>query len=80
MTLEEIHGEVLRILAVVLKKDSFDEVVSRKDIIEWDSLKHLEVIFSVEDAFSVEFGEEELLELKTSLMVAEAVVSKKGFD
>lgn len=77
MTFEEIHGEVSAILATVLKKPPFAGETKREDIAEWDSLKHLEIIFSVEDAFSVEFGEEELAGLNSSRLIAEAVLSRK---
>jgi acyl carrier protein len=30
---------------------------------KWDSLKHVEIIFSVEDAFKVRFDDDELAEL-----------------
>ena len=80
MTVDEMHTEVLQILTVILKKDLFDGEVKRSEIDEWDSLRHLEVIFSVEDAFSVKFDEEELPKLNTSLVIAEAISAKKKAD
>ena len=80
MTVDEAHSEVLRILRSVLKKSRIDGLALREEISEWDSLKHLEIIFSVEDAFSVEFGEEELAGFSSSLMIAEAAVAKKDSD
>lgn len=77
MTVDEAHSEVLRILRSVLKKSRIDGLALREEISEWDSLKHLEIVFSVEDAFSVEFGEEELAGFNSSLMIAEAAVAKK---
>ena len=80
MTVDETHSEVLRILRNVLKESRIEGQVLREEISEWDSLKHLEIIFSVEDAFSVEFGEEEMAGFNSSLMIAEAVAAKKDSD
>ena len=39
--------------------------ISREALPVWDSLKHVDLIFAVEDEFGVTFGEEEMAELKT---------------
>lgn len=39
--------------------------ISRESMPVWDSLKHVDLIFAVEDEFGVTFSEEEMAELKT---------------
>lgn len=36
---------------------------NREDMPEWDSLKNIEILFALEEAFEVEFAEEELTRL-----------------
>ena len=78
MTYEAIHSKVLEILRSVLKETDISGETGRKNTPEWDSLKHLEIVFSVEDAFSVEFSEEEIVEINSSLKITEAVAGKTG--
>ena len=76
MTSEAIHSKVLEILRSVLKETDISGKTVRKETPEWDSLKHLEIVFSMEDAFSVEFSEEEITEINSSMKIAEVVACK----
>ena len=59
---QEIEAVSLTVLATVLKcKVTAD--TSRKNTPQWDSLKHIEVIFALEDELGVRFSEEELSHL-----------------
>ena len=62
-----VEGRIREIMAVVFKRPiRRGEPVSRSTEPEWDSLRHVELIFSIEDEFGVRFDEDELMEL-TSL-------------
>jgi acyl carrier protein len=47
--------------------------LQRDQISEWDSLKHMEIVFAVEDSCGIEFREEELLNLNSIAAICEAV-------
>ena len=78
MTPDAIHSKVLEILQTVLKGTGISGETLRNETPEWDSLKHLEIVFSVEDAFSVEFSEDEIAEINSPVKIAEAVARKTG--
>lgn len=69
-----LEKEVLAVLAVVVKR-KFDigANVSRKNTPEWDSLKHIELMFALEDRFDIQFSEEELARLDSVATIVEAV-------
>lgn len=75
MNREKIEQEVISIVSKVLNsKISATDI--RRNIAVWDSLKHISIIFSVEDAFGVEFAEEELAEIQGVSDLIERVVKK----
>lgn len=75
MNRQQIEIRVLAALATVLKC----EVVldsSRNNTYQWDSLKHIEVIFAVEDELGLQFSEEELAELDSVGKIVEKAVAR----
>jgi acyl carrier protein len=67
---ERIRG----IMALVLKRPvGAGENVTRETEPRWDSLRHVELIFSIEDEFGVMFEEDELAELTNLHALVEAV-------
>jgi acyl carrier protein len=46
-----------------------EQEVERSETPEWDSLKHMELIFAIEDRFGVQFSEAELAELSSKSKV-----------
>lgn len=56
-----VEATLRRVLETVLKQ-SFPtgEDVCRSRVPQWDSLKHVEVLFAVEDAFDIRLSEEEM--------------------
>jgi acyl carrier protein len=55
-----------------------DEDVTRENEPWWDSLHHVELIFSVEDACDVRFDEEELSELSSFRDIVDSVDCKRA--
>ena len=77
MDLQEIEGAVTRILAAVLKRDfTPGQDITRENTEKWDSLKHVEIMFAVEEEFGVEFSEDELGNLDSVRSIASAVRAK----
>jgi acyl carrier protein len=46
---------------------------SRETISAWDSLKHVAVIFAIEDEFEVQFSEEQMASLASLSAIVEAI-------
>ena len=66
---------VLDALRVVLKTE-VNADTSVHNTPQWDSLRHIEVIFAVEDATGVQFDEAELGELTSVGRIVAAVQAK----
>jgi acyl carrier protein len=62
---------VLRILGV--PAPSQGRALLRADVPEWDSLKHMEIVFALEDRFGIQFDESEFPTLDTPVAIAAAV-------
>lgn len=75
MTQAEIESTVLDVLAAILRRPfpaGTDYV--RGETAGWDSLKHVEVVFAVEDELGITFPEDSLPELdRVSRFVAHAM-------
>lgn len=59
MTPDQIRTTALDVLRTVLKCE-VDATTSRKNQPRWDSLKHLEVVFALEDELSLRYDADEL--------------------
>lgn len=70
MNRQEIETIVLKVLSTVLKCEVTLES-ERNQIPQWDSLKHIEVLFAVEDELGLQFAEEELASLDTVSRIVE---------
>lgn len=56
-----LHSEVQRLLGFILRREiADDENPSRATEAGWDSLKHIELVFLLEDHFGVRFAELEI--------------------
>ena len=67
---------VRQVLEAVLSTDLSGVDVSRETVDLWDSIKHVEIIFALEDEFAVEFSEEEMAELSTLAAIVQAIEAK----
>ena len=71
----DIENKIVEIVSSTLKVD-VNIYCSRQNTTEWDSLKHISILFAVEDQFSLEFTEEELVSLCSIQLIAHAVQLK----
>jgi acyl carrier protein len=70
----DVSAEVRRVVGLVLRRDLPPSAgLSREDDPNWDSLKHVEIILSVESATGVRFDEIELAELDSVGAISAAV-------
>lgn len=73
MTREEIARLVASTISVVLKRPiDASHDVSRRSIESWDSLKHVEIMLSIEESLGVEFSEQEFAELDSLAALIDA--------
>jgi acyl carrier protein len=77
MVQNSIATEVSRILGLVLHRQIGNgEKITRAGEPAWDSLKHVEIMFAIEDHFGVQFTAEELATLDSIEAVIRAVESR----
>ena len=73
----QIIEELSAILKAILGKDVTAET-NRENEPAWDSLKHMQIVFAVEEQFEVQFEEEEIAELTSVKAFAESLGNKKS--
>lgn len=72
-----LEKEILAVLGVVLKRTfEIGAQVSRKNTPQWDSLRHIELMFALEDRFGIQFSEDELAGLDSIGKIVEAIGSR----
>jgi|LauGreSBDMM110SN_4_FD.fasta_scaffold547353_1 acyl carrier protein len=69
---QEIQTATLKVLSTVLKCE-VDLLSSRETLSNWDSLKHIEIIFAMEDEMNIQFPEEKMSELNSVIQIIAAV-------
>lgn len=57
-----VKEEMFKLFETVLKIDAQNKH-ERSEITEWDSLKHIDIIFAIEDRFKIQFTPEEMTDL-----------------
>jgi acyl carrier protein len=69
----EVESAIRQVLETVLRRTiAPGEDVQREKESTWDSLKHVELIFSVEEALGIQFDAEELGELDSYSKLVDA--------
>jgi len=67
---KNVESVVLEIFSTVLKR-KVDTGDSRSTLSEWDSLKHIEIVFSIEDELNIQLNEEEISQLDSVKKIIE---------
>jgi acyl carrier protein len=67
---DPIESEVRDLLLRILRLPSAPAGLARGDTAEWDSLKHLEIVFALEDRYGVRFDESEFATLDSAATIA----------
>ena len=77
MTEHETEEIVLQVLSTVLKRPlPLGRDTSTENTAEWDSLKHIEIMFAVEEELGIQFSEEELGNLHSAAAIVAASLVK----
>ena len=75
----DLENTILTILEAVLKTAfTPGEDVNRENTPAWDSLKHLEIVFALEEQLEIEFSEQEMASLNSVATIVEAVERKNA--
>lgn len=71
---EKVEQIVITVLETILK-ESFRKSpdINRQNTQNWDSLKHIEIMFALEDELGITFSEEELMALDSVKKIVDAV-------
>jgi len=73
-----MNDKVLELLAQILQIDiaHITDNTKMKDVETWDSLKHMEIIASLEQAFGVEFTFEEIVSMQSIGQIKHVLIQK----
>jgi len=72
MSTDSVKSQVCEVLSTVLGQQVTEDA-TRAGIAEWDSLKHMSVVFGIEEQFDVQFTEEQIPELNSVELIAAAI-------
>ena len=66
----DLERQVEELIRNVLRpKERTAAPLRRMDVAEWDSLKHVEIVFALEDEFDVQFDESEFALMDSSATI-----------
>ncbi len=66
-----VQATVIEVISSLLKCEINAES-SRENTLPWDSLKHVELVFAVEDELGLQFSEQQLAELSSVQAIVQA--------
>lgn len=72
---EQTEARVVQTVSRALKSQ-VDARSTRENTAGWDSLRHIEVVFSLEDELGLEFSEQELAKLVGVQSIVDVVMSR----
>jgi len=68
---------VYRVISKILKQEfSTDQKLIKDETGGWDSLKHIEIMFAIEEELDVQFSEHELAELDSAEKIIEIIQAR----
>ena len=74
-----LESDVRALVATVLKLPATpDAPIARNACAAWDSLKHVEIVFALEDRFNVQFDEDEFPRMDSTNAIADMVAARLG--
>jgi acyl carrier protein len=77
--MQEIDDVIARVLSRTLKREvATGEEVQQEFEPNWDSLRHVEIVFAVEGALGIQFDDEELANIRSSMDIRRLAEHKLG--
>jgi acyl carrier protein len=74
-SIEDKFFDILSSLLVV-PRETLSRQSSRDTVQQWDSLKHMHLVLALEEAFGVEFDDDEVSGLADAASLLDAITSK----
>jgi acyl carrier protein len=75
MQRDAIEAKVVYVLSVILKLP-VEATTHRAETPQWDSLRHIEIIFAIEEELGIEFSESELAELDSVSRIVDTALGR----
>lgn len=77
-TKDQVRDEIFRIMAATfdVPREELDESASMDTIANWDSIRHMNLVVSLEQDFSIEFDDTEIVELLNFKLIENIVRAK----
>ena len=69
----DFEREVGDLLRQILRLPATGEALTRAHQARWDSLRHLEIVFALEDRYGIQFDESEFARLDSPTSIAAAL-------
>jgi len=78
MTREELFGKLQEIFRDIFDDETLeiDDSTNSTDIANWDSLKHINIVYSIEKEIGIKFSFEELATLKNVGAMVNVLLTK----
>lgn len=72
-----MENKIIEIMKSVFNTDAVTESTNQNNCEKWDSLRHLNLIVELEEAFDLEFEPEEIAEMKSFEAIKKLIELKK---
>lgn len=73
-----LHDQISAAIARILEIAPRPGPIVRAETAEWDSLKHVDLIFAIEDEFAVQLSEEEMINASSSTAIASIIEAHRA--
>lgn len=73
---KKIEDVVISVIKTILKTDTVEPQSGRENLPDWNSLRHIEIVFAIEDELGVAFSEEEMGSLDTVEKIVQTVMTR----
>ena len=70
--------KIIEIVSDVLASVEVSDLTSRQDTPEWNSLKHMEIIFAIEEEFEIQYSEEEMIAIASIGDIVDSIAGKQS--
>ncbi len=69
--------KIIEIISDILNNVDVNGSTSRQTTPEWNSLKHMEILFAIEEEFEIQYSVEEMVEISSVLDIVNSLVRRE---
>ena len=70
--------KIIEIVSDVLAGVEVSSLTARQDTPAWNSLKHMEIVFAIEEEFEIQYSEDEMIAIASVGDIADSIARKQG--